>query len=229
MKKCFLILLTVCAVQTSYSQTEKGKMFIGGQVTLSGNTTSNSDTSYKSDNNSIGFTVAPNFGYFIMDNFAIGANVNLGVSNSTQKQDYPNQTPSEYTYKYNTLSFGIGGFARYYINITDNFKFYFNGGINYLHQTKKTTYSNNDPNYVYSTSNPANQVTPINNISLFISPGVVYFVTPKIGIQAAFGNINYSYSSSKNTSLTYANHSNSSSFGVNLNLSAFALGLNYYF
>jgi len=229
MKKCFLILITVCGIQMGYSQTEKGKMFIGGQINLSGNTTSNLDTLYKYDYNSNGFTIAPNFGYFIIDNFAIGANVNLGVSNYTEKQNYTNQIPSEYTNKYNTLSFGIGGFARYYMNITDNFKFYFNGGMNYLHQIQKTTNSNNDPNYVYSTNNPASQENQINNVSLIISPGLVYFVTPKIGIETAFGNINYSYSSSKNTSLSYDNHNNSSSYGINLNLSTFFLCLNYYF
>lgn len=212
-----------------YSQTEKGKMFVGGQISLSGNTNSNLDTLSKYDYNYVNFTFAPNFGYFIMDNFAIGANINLGVSNSKNDYNYTNQTPSLTTNKSTTLSYGVGGFTRYYINITDNFKFFFNGGINYLHQTQKTTNSNNDPNYIYSTSNPATQEHQINNISFAISPGIVYFVTPKLGIQAAFGNINYSYSSSKNTSLSYDNHNNSNNYGINLNLSTFNLGMNYYF
>jgi len=228
MKKCFLVLLSICAIQVSYSQTEKGKMFIGGQLNLSGSRLSHLDTLYKSENNTVGFSFAPNYGYFIKDNFAIGATVNFGVSNSTQNTS-DTQILSTVTRKSNTLSCGIGGFARYYLNITDNFKFYFNGGINYLYSTQKIKLSNNDPTYVYSPSNPESQEIQTNTISFAISPGLVYFVTPKIGIQTTFGNINYNYFSSTNKSLLYDNHNNVNSYGVNLNLSTFSFGLNYYF
>jgi len=227
MKKCFLVLLTVCAIRVSYSQTEKGKMFIGGQVSLSGSSQSHIDTSYKSENNTVGFSIAPNYGYFIKDNFAIGATINFGVSNSTQNTSYT--SPITYTNKSNTLSYGIGGFANYYVNITDNFKFYFNGGVNYLYSTQNTKHSNNDPYYFYSPRNPENQEIQTNAISFSIAPGLVYFVTPKLGIQTTFGNINYNYSSSKNKSLLHDNHTNISSYGANLNPSTFSLGLNYYF
>ena len=234
MKKCFLVLLSVWAIQTSYSQTEKGKMFIGGsgQINLSGNKVSNLDASSKSDNNTFGFSIAPNYGYFIKDNFAIGANINLGVSNSTQNLNYNyiNQTPpSTYTNKSNTLSYGIGGFACYYLNITDNFKCYFNGGVSYLYSTQKVKLSNNDPTFVYGTNDPENQEIQTNNISFAFSPGFVYFLTPKIGIQTTFGNIYYNYSSSKNKSLFYDNRTNTGSYGIDLNLSTFSLGMNYYF
>ena len=192
MKKCFLILLAVCAIQSSYSQTEKGKMFIGGQLNLSSNLNSSLDILSKSDNNSFGINISPNFGYFIADNFAIGANINLGTSSSTQNKEYTSATlPSKYTFKSTSISLGLGGFARYYINISDNFKFYFNGGVNYLYSTQKITNSNNDPNYIYSSGNPASEEYQTNTLSLAVSPGLAYYITPKIGIQTSFGNINY--------------------------------------
>jgi hypothetical protein len=229
MKKCFLVLLTVCAMQTSYSQTEKGKNFIGGQINLSGSTSSFLDTLNKFDNNSFGFSVSPNYGYFIADNVAIGVNVNFGISNAVQNSKYSNNIPSEFTYKSNTLSYGGGAFARYYLNISDKFKFYFNGGLNYFYSTQKIKNSNNDPNYVYSTSNPANKEVQTNSLAFAISPGLVYFITPKVGLHTSFGNLNYNYSRSKNISLLYDNHNNSSSYGFNFNLTTFYVGLNYYF
>jgi hypothetical protein len=222
MKKYFLILLTACAIQAGYSQTEKGKMFIGGSFNLYGNTHSRLDSSYKYDYDRIGFTIAPNFGYFIADNLATGAFINLGFVKSNQTEDYMNRRTysSMNNYKSNLLSLGLGGFMRYYINITDKFKFFANGNINYQFQSDKRTYQNNYP---------TNQTEESNNISINISPNFVYFVTPKLGIETSFGNIYYDYSSSKNKSVSYDNHDNSSDYGVNLSLSSFYLGLNYYF
>ena len=227
MKKYFLILLSVWAIQTSYSQTEKGKMFIGGQISLSGSSNSRLDTLFGSSSNSVAFTFAPSFGYFIANNVAIGATVMFGTSNSTQ--NFINQgaggiPSSKLTDKSTSLNLGFGGFACYYINITDKLKAYFNGGINYTNSTSK--YTNIYSNYPGNSSIDQPQ---INTISLAVTPGLIYFITPKIGIETSFGNMSYSYSSSKDKSLSYPNYNNSSNYGINLNLAAFSFGLNYFF
>jgi hypothetical protein len=222
MKKYFLILLTACAIQAGYSQTEKGKMFIGGRFNLYGNNNSQLDTMYKHEYDRIEFTIFPNFGYFIADNLAIGANISLGVSKSNETNDYINRAPynSTNTYKTNLISMGLGGFVRYYVNITDKFKFFVNGNLGYQFQTEKRTYSNRYP---------TNQTIESNNISINISPNLVYFVTPKLGIEGSFGSIVYQYSGSENKSVLYDNHDNSSDYSVNLSLTSYYLGLNYYF
>lgn len=228
MKKILLVLIALFTIVTCYSQTEKGKKFIGGQLNLSNNTYSYLDTLYKSNRNSFGFQIVPNFGYFIKDNFAIGVNVNFGVSNTTQNQEQQ-YLPTKTTSKSNSISYGGGGFARYYKKITDNFFFFANGEVSYIYQTQKFVYSNNDPNYVYPTSDPANQEVQTNSISFDVNPGLVYFVTPKLGIQTTFGDIYYNNSTSKNISLLFDNHRNVNDYGINLNISTFYLGLNYYF
>ena len=38
-----------------------------------------------------------------------------------------------------------------------------------------------------------------NSVGFTIAPDFEYFITPKIGMQTSFGNINYTYLSSKNT------------------------------
>lgn len=229
MKKVVLNLIAILIFTTCYSQTEKGKNFIGGQISISGNTTSNHDTLYKYDMNSFGFQFNPGFGHLIKNNFAVGCDLKFGISNETQKNEYSNQSPSKIDRKTNSMSCGIGGYARYYKKIIDKFFFYVNGEVSYTYQINKLVYSSNDPNYVFPSYNPANQKVQSNIISLSINPGLVYFVTSKLGIQAAFGNIYYINSSSKNISVSFDNHKNADNYGINLNISTLSLGLNYFF
>jgi hypothetical protein len=226
MKKSFFILFAVCFMQTAYSQTEKGKMFIGGQFSLGGSTNSGLDSLTTNNSNVVTFSISPNLGYFIKDNLAIGVSLNLGNTGETQNyQNSQNIPPYKTTYNYNYTSYGIGLFVRQYYNITGNFRFYLNGGINYSYQTTKLTNTYTDP---YA-NDPTIQENHANNFSINITPGLVYFITPKIGIQTTFGGLNYSYSISTIPNVSYDNHSYSSNYGLNLNISSFALGLNYYF
>lgn len=229
MKKVVLNLMAILTFITCYSQTEKGKNFIGGQISISGNTNSNHDTLYNYDLNSFGFQFNPGYGHLIKNNFAVGCNLKFGISNETQNNEYPNQSPSKSERKNNSISYGIGGFARFYKKIIDKFFFYVNGEVSYKYQIDKLVYSNNDPNYVFPSYNPANQKIQSNSISLRINPGLVYFVTSKLGIQATFGDIYYINSSSKNESVSFDNYKNTSNYGINLNISTFSLGLNYFF
>jgi hypothetical protein len=141
------------------------------------------------------FSFAPEFAYFTNDDFALGVNINLG-SNNLKNPSYNNQKI--------VLELGTGVFARYYIKITDNFKIYFNGGIGYLYKSYKMTNTQN---------------SNTNTISLTISPGITYFVTPNVGLTTTFGRIYYSYSDYLKTN----------SYGIELNSSALSVGLNYYF
>ena len=88
MKKNLFGLLAFTMIGLAASaQTEKDNFLVGGNFLL--NTPKN--------NTNIAFT--PTVGYFLINNFALGANVNLSYSKSTAK----------------TTSFGVGPFARYYL------------------------------------------------------------------------------------------------------------------
>lgn len=228
MKKALLVSMTIFTFINGFSQTEKGRKFINGQISLSGNNNYSGGAvgSNKYNSSSLAFQFVPNVGYFIKDNFAVGANLSFGVSNSTQEVEYPNQTPVETFYKSNSISYGIGGFARYYKKITDKFLFLTNGGVSYIYQTQKVDNSNN---YFHPTGSPSVQTVQTNSFSVVITPGIVYFVSPKFGIETNFGNINYQNSSSKNLTLPSDAPSKSNKYGINLSVSTFFLGLNYYF
>lgn len=221
--------MAILAMMTCYSQTQKGKMFLGGQFNLSGSTNSNEDTLYKYDLSSFGFQIYPGMGFFVVNNFAIGYDLKFGMSDETQTYENPGQALSQSTTKSNTLSIGAGVFARYYKKIVDRLFFFANGEVSYMYQDQKLKYSYADPNITFSSSNPANQKVQGNTISAVINPGLVYFVTSKLGVQFAFGNLHYTNSTSKNKSLLFDNHNNAGNYGISLNLSTLSLGLNYYF
>ena len=231
MKKLLLTLLVSSILMSAYSQTEKGKMFLGGQFSLSGNTNSMSDTLNRYDNHTTVLDITPNFGYFIADNLALGVSLDFGVNNSNNH--FENSALSLSHTKNgsndNTYIYGIGGFARYYVNITDHFKFYTNFGLNYSLQLNKRTSFDNYPGDLNSPSTKYYQEYQLSLITLEITPGLVYFVTPRIGMQAAFGNLNYTHSSSKDITSSNDDYYSSSNYGINLNPLTLSLGLNYYF
>jgi len=232
MKKFLLTLLAFSTLISGYSQTEKGKMFLGGQFNLSGNTNSMSDTLSRYDNHSLNFVITPNFGYFIADNLALGVSLDFGVDHSNNHFENTNLATLFRTNTNsinNSYTYGIGGFARYYVNITDHFKLHINGGLNYSHRTDKRSSLSNDTGDLNSTSIKDYQEFQLNSFTLEVSPGLVYFVTPRLGIQAAFGNLNFKHSSSKDITASNDNYFRSNDYGLNLNPSTLSLGLNYYF
>lgn len=232
MKKFLLILLAFSTLMSGYSQTEKGKMFLGGQFNLSGNTNSLSDTLSRYDNHSLNFAITPNFGYFIADNLALGVSLDFGVDHSNNHYENTNLATLFRTKSNsinNSYTYGIGGFARYYVNITDHFKFYVNGGLKYSHQTDKRTSFNNYPGDLNSPSIKYYQEFQLSFITLEVTPGLVYFVTPRLGLQANFGNLSLRHSRSKDITSSNNNYYRSNDYGFNLNPSTLSIGLNYYF
>lgn len=220
MKKALLISMTIFTITTAYSQIGKGNKFIGGRINLYGNNDSHSDTVSNYNSRNFSTYIIPNIGFFIKDNFAVGANLQLGIINNSSYTEYSNQIPSKTGNKYNSISYGIGGFARYYKKITDNFLLFVNGGVSYAYQTKKIVSTNS----IFPNNEPFEAIQQ--SVSVAVSPGLVYFITPKLGIESSFGNLNYTYSSSKNKKPINENV-NSSQYGINLNYLAF--GLSYYF
>jgi len=213
MKKTILVLLTMFAITASYSQTEQGKMFTGGQISFLGNSETQFDSLYKYRYNSNGIIITPQFGYFLKDNFAIGANILLQYSNIKRTDEKSNVISN--TNKSIKFGYGIGGFVRYYSEITEKFKFFFNGGIDYQYSKEKQTQTSNLFNRDYET----------NHLTLYFSPGLVYFITPKLGIQSTFGNLYFMHSVEKNKVVTY----NNNNYGLNINSSSITFGFSYYF
>lgn len=120
-------------------------MMLGGGVNFSSRTVQSGSASDRT-----GFSFTPSFGYFVSDNFAVGASLTL-VSTRTGTGNA----------KEIGSSFGLGPFARYYL-FTSNEQFGFFGQAQLALSTGKV-----DPAF--------GNVTRSNAVTFALSPGAAFF------------------------------------------------------
>jgi hypothetical protein len=186
MKSKLLIMGVLCAIAfTANAQTEKGKKLFGGSFNLlTANADQGSNTLKQNE-----FSIGPKFGYFFGKNLAIGIDVNY----SYVKVDttYPTLIAVNGSYTYSTAiattknrSSNIGPFIRYYVDITEKYKFFgqFNANIGF----GKSEQSNVAPSEAKITAYGAS-----------VSPSFAFFPTKKIAVELGFGLLSYTNSTSK--------------------------------
>lgn len=112
MKKIILsqLLISLLFIATSFGQTEKGSLLLGGNGSLSLKSSRNSGF----DSHKI-ININPNFGYFIKDNLVIGIKTPLYLEG--------------YNSDIFSFGFGINAFSRYYFAKTEKTSFF--GSANY--------------------------------------------------------------------------------------------------
>jgi Outer membrane protein beta-barrel domain len=146
MKKVLLGLIALTGITVLNAQTQQGDWMVGGNFRLN-----------TSDNNTqIAFT--PNVGAFVIDNLALGGNINLSYSKSGN---------NKYT------SFGFGPFARYYFTTQNQtVRPIVQGSFSYLSTKSKigntTSSTNTGSNY-------------------FIGGGAAMFISNNVSIDALMG------------------------------------------
>ena len=147
MKKLVLFLMAAGLTYCVNAQTSKGNMMVGGALSFfTVSDQSDTDFEYK------GTSFSPSFGYFLFDNFALGAELSVGST-----------TTDNGNTKRISSSFGFGPFARYY-KFTSNESFAFFGQARFLYSSGK----------VDDTPGGENKTQ---NIAFSISPGFSYFFT----------------------------------------------------
>ena len=195
MNKHLFFVLFLFIATSGYSQTSSGTMMLGGTVEFS-------SRSYQSGSSSdaAGFTFAPSFGYFIVDNLAVGAVITLESSRlGTGAAKSVNS------------SFGFGPFVRYY-KFTSNEKFAFFGNADLSFSSGKY-----DP--------PSGNVIRGNGIRFAVSPGATYFLNEHWAMELSFSL--FSISSTDPNTESDDDKFTSVSFGVD-SFSP-GLGIRYHF
>lgn len=168
MKKLLFFVLTLFAVQAQ-AQIGQG-LFAGGGLGL---TVESGKSKFGSisveEPTTTAYSFAPKVGYFFTDN--MGAGLELMVSGENTSLD-DNKTTSSIV--------GIGVFGRYAIGLGEEEKFAIVGDLNlrYMSQTGET-----------KTGNITVEDDPINTVAVGIAPSLLYFPTPKIGLEMGLGNI----------------------------------------
>ena len=148
MKKIlFIALLIASALPRVNAQTSQGNLFFGGAVRFD----SYKDEDDGEDDKTSSFTFAPSVGYFVIDNLAVGIDLNLTTSKSDDGFGGDD--------KINTI--GVGPFARYY-KFTSNEKFAFIGELGF--------------GFVGTKIKPDGQdETKASGFNVHLSPGFAYF------------------------------------------------------
>jgi len=242
MKKYILSLLFISVAfigKQTFAQVGQG-LFLGGSVGLtssSGKTTTKvtsggTTTTVETDNpKNSSFNIMPRVGYFFTDN--IGAGIMIGYTSSTT-QSITNGTNSSIITKTNKAGvFNVGLFGRYTQQLGDS-DFYIygdlgfgigSGSIKIKTETKTGT----------TTTTVDSDGPKLATTSIGITPGILYFPTKKIGLEASLGNI-FSYTSTKETTenttggnTTKVVDKNSELHVLNVSSLAFTFGLNFYF
>ena len=109
MKKIVTVIALALICSGAYAQFNQGRYLAGGSVGFSATTSkAKTDAATSTYLHSTSFNISPDIGYFVIDNLAVGAALNL--SSSTSKGDGNDNSKTTLT------NFSLTPFARYYLS-----------------------------------------------------------------------------------------------------------------
>ncbi|SOD14559.1 outer membrane beta-barrel protein [Pedobacter xixiisoli] len=204
MKKLLLSLVAVAALTFgANAQTEKGKIILGGNV---GFNSSKVDGASKAD---INFSVVPSVGYFVGNNFAIGTGVGYEYD----------KTASGTAFERGQLeAFRVAPFGRYYVNLTEQFKFFGQVSVPLAFGSLKSVDANGETGSKFASTT---------SIGVNVAPGFAFFPNKKIGIEFSVNGLGYENFSTKAEATGAKVKTNS--FGLEANTFAPKLGVQFHF
>lgn len=167
-----------------------------GQIQLGG--TLNFTNQEIDQNESSNFNFVPQVGYFLSDLTSLGINLNISSNNF--------KTPTADLDR-NIFEFGV--FARFHKSLADNF---------YIFLQPSVGFGSGENDNINGGS------TDLNTTNIRVSPGALYFVTPKIALEMNVGG--FSYQQIKET--TGGNEVKINTYGLLVNLANTNFGINFY-
>lgn len=235
MKSKLLLVAALCAVAFSANaQTEKGRSLLNGSVgfwsnkSRDGNNPNNSLYNYT--NKGKGFNISPSFAHFFSDNIAFG--IALAYNNNRYVTDNSSFDGS-YGYINSRVeklqNFRIGPFARYYVDITHEFKFF--GQLNAAIGFGNGNISGNETNYFTNPNAPIQSIDVDRDYKstiygASINSGFAFFPTKRWAIEFSFPLIDYTKVKPKEDNMYILETENfsfaTSSFNPNI-------GVNFHF
>jgi hypothetical protein len=222
-KLLFVVLATMLCVAVN-AQTDQGGKFVGGTLKVGTSSFFNPDSIGYFKGNNFDFQIAPEFGYFVSDNFAIGASLFFGTSNEKLFDEFLNL---EKTQKISELSFGGGIFGHYFIELNKKLYLSFKGTLGY-YNTKGETSITTPPYSGLPLTTIVGVSTTSNAISFNILPSIEYFVSDNLSLSLSFGNLYLSQIWTKNLLLTTPSSFSTTDFGIDLDLSSVKFGIKFF-
>jgi len=236
MKKLFLVLYFILSGLLLKSQIAKGTKMIGTSISYSQNKydTQNTFTTSSSNANNINeqkqFIGTVGVGYFIANNIVVGllAGYTYQLADYTNKSQNPGYISESSNNSISSI-YSIGAYGRIYKMMLEN-RIGFFANMNALY-----SFGNSDrKNYNLNNGSITNEQFgkgDITGFSIGLSPGVVYFITSTIGLEASFGNLSFK-SQTENITYSEGNLENSinksNTLGFNFSAITFNIGINFY-
>ncbi|UZR95298.1 outer membrane beta-barrel protein [Chondrinema litorale] len=218
MKYLYSTLLLIIISFSANAQLSKGLKQIGGSINASHSKTNSENPGYISsdiyDDSRTSFSFSPSFGFFIKDNISLSAG--LGYNYLKNISEYPDdEGTTKETFKNKSFTFTIN--SRFHKSVTDNF---------YLFLQPSASVSIGNRQY----EQHEDEGTKYYTFSLGISPGLLFMINEKFGIESTFGFLGYTKSKNKpyDDSQTLPNSENNN-LNFNLSPSTLQFGFRYYF
>lgn len=201
MRKLLLLIIVLMPASTIFGQTTKGKFLLSGGTGLQftgSNVKAVSDGETLGESNVNSFSFVPTFGYFVMDNLAVG--LSSKISTNTEKYQSGDKSISN--------SFLILPTALYYFPLEGKFRPLVQIGVGY------SSFSNE---WVSKTSGISSSKETYSGPAFNFGGGISYFISENISF-------NFSLSYTKST-LTNSDQSTykykQGDFGSNIGISVF--------
>lgn len=224
MKKILFGLLTTLVFLTGYAQTDQGNMFIGGTLNFGTSSFLNPDSTGYFKGNSFDFSIAPEFGYFVEDNFAIGATIFFGTSNAKSNDVFFSGVRTQ---KVSEIGFGGGIFGQYFIELNKDLYLTFKGTLGYYNIIGETSVTT--PGFLGSPETTTIGLrSSINQLSFTVIPSIEYFVNDNLSLSLGFGDLYFSQVWTKDLLLANPESVSTTNFGLDLDLSTLRFGMKFY-
>ncbi|WP_303318025.1 outer membrane beta-barrel protein [Flavivirga abyssicola] len=190
---------------------EKGTFNIGGKASFSFSNYENEDDIPKDKYSEFGIT--PNFGYALKNNLIIGLGVGYSYGES---ENYRINNSIVHRYDATFNRFSIFPYIKKYFPLGNKLTLFLQGEVNY--SENKTKRSNSE----FLNNNDDSR----NTFFAGFRPGITYFLSKKLALEANLGSLGYNKAKHNYGS----NNSNKSeSFNFNLNSSNLQFGVSYFF
>lgn len=186
---------------------KKGDVILTGAVAFSGTKTGEIKGS--------SFSVMPSAGYFLTNNIAVGVSLGYGHSEEDVYIGLDSPYPQMANQVANTFSADVYG--RYYFTAAKKFSLFAQLSAGFA--TSKREFEGT--NIEFKT----------NSFGAAIAPGISYFLTSHLALEASFGIINYTTYNPENIDIYGygADEDTTNNFNIGLNLSNIYFGLVYKF
>jgi outer membrane protein len=236
MKKLLIFASVLLFSLPLWSQHSQGSFLIEGGLNFFQSTSETIDGSItESGPKESGFTFSPSLGYFITDNLAAG----IGFSYSSSTTDNIKDELSDglqsfpYTEEITSSTIAIGPFVRYYLMpfersglfLEASFAYGFGDGSDELSFENPVPISQTETISRYETTQE------FTVFSTGLTPGLIFYISPSIALQATFGFIGYSSFSQENfdSLLDETTEEEMSEFDISFNASSLSFGLSFAF